>query len=45
MANPPGISGSFVGNRLLRKVTLRFLQVTVAIMLILISLALGAGWI
>ncbi|TVP53049.1 MAG: sulfite exporter TauE/SafE family protein, partial [Mongoliibacter sp.] len=26
-------------------VTLKFLQVTVAIMLILISVALGAGWI
>ncbi len=40
-----GIAGSFVGNRLLKKVTLRFLQVTVAIMLILLSLALGVGLI
>ena len=40
-----GIAGSYLGNRLLKKVTLRFLQVTIAIMLILISLALGAGLI
>ena len=38
-----GISGSYLGNRLLKKVTLGFLQITVAIMLIIISLALGAG--
>jgi len=40
-----GIAGAFLGNKLLKKVTLRFLQVTVAIMLIVISLALGAGLI
>ena len=40
-----GITGSFLGNKLLKKVTLHFLQVTVAIMLIMISLALGAGLI
>ncbi|MFI0431179.1 TSUP family transporter [Mariniflexile sp. HMF6888] len=40
-----GIAGSFLGNKLLKKVTLHFLQVTVAIMLIMISLALGAGLI
>lgn len=40
-----GIAGAFIGNRLLKKVTLRFIQVTVAVMLILISVALGAGWI
>lgn len=40
-----GIAGAFLGNKLLKKVTLRFLQVTVAIMLIIISLALGAGLI
>ncbi len=40
-----GIAGAYTGNKLLKKVTLRFLQVTVAIMLILISLALGAGLI
>ncbi len=38
-----GIAGAFIGNKLLKKVTLHFLQVTVAIMLILISIALGAG--
>lgn len=38
-----GISGSYVGNKILKKVTLRLLQVTVAILLILISIALGAG--
>ncbi|MDP2174718.1 MAG: sulfite exporter TauE/SafE family protein [Bacteroidota bacterium] len=40
-----GIAGAYLGNKLLKKVTLRFLQVTIAIMLIIISLALGAGLI
>ncbi|HMQ07365.1 MAG TPA: sulfite exporter TauE/SafE family protein [Saprospiraceae bacterium] len=40
-----GIAGAFIGNKLLKKVTLQFLQVTVAIMLIIISIALGAGLI
>jgi len=39
------ISGAYIGNKLLKKVTLKFLQATVAIMLILISIALGAGFI
>ncbi len=38
-----GIAGAYFGNKLLKKVTLRFLQVTIALLLILISLALGAG--
>lgn len=40
-----GIAGAYIGNKLLKKVTLRFLQVTIAIMLIIISLALGTGLI
>ena len=40
-----GIAGAYLGNKLLKKVTLRFLQVTIAVMLILISIALGAGLI
>lgn len=40
-----GIAGAYLGNKLLKKVTLRFLQVTIAIMLIIISIALGAGLI
>ena len=40
-----GIAGAYIGNKLLKKVTLRFLQVTIAIMLIIISLALAAGLI
>jgi len=39
------IVGAYIGNKLLKKITLRFLQVTIAIMLIIISLALGAGLI
>lgn len=39
------IAGAYIGNKLLKKVTLKFLQVTVAVMLIIISLALGAGLI
>ncbi len=37
------IAGAYLGNKLLKKVTLSFLQITVAIMLVLISVALGAG--
>lgn len=39
------IAGAYLGNKLLKKVTLGFLQRLVAIMLILISVALGAGLI
>lgn len=39
------IIGAYIGNKLLKKVTLKFLQITIAIMLILISLALGLGLI
>ncbi|MCH7401489.1 TSUP family transporter [Belliella kenyensis] len=45
IATLSGIAGAYLGNKLLKKVTLKFLQVTVALMLILISVALGAGWI
>ncbi len=37
------IAGAFTGKKLLKKVTLNFIQKLVAIMLILISLALGLG--
>ena len=40
-----GIAGAYIGNKLLKKVTLKFLQVTIAIMLIIVSLALGTGLI
>ena len=39
------IAGAYLGNLLLKKVTLRFLQVVVAILLIAISIALGTGLI
>ncbi len=39
------IVGAYIGNKLLKKVTLKFLQLAVAIMLVIISLALGAGLI
>ena len=42
-ATSAAILGAFIGNKLLKKVTLRFVQVLVAIMLFLIALALGAG--
>ncbi len=38
-------TGAFIGNRLLKKVTFRFLKITVAIFVILISIALGSGFI
>lgn len=37
------IFGAFIGNKLLKKITLRFVQVLVAMMLFLIAIALGAG--
>lgn len=40
-----GILGAYVGNRLLKKVTLKSVQQTVAVMLIIIAMALGAGLI
>lgn len=39
------ITGAFIGNKLLKKVTLKFIQVAVAVLLLVISLALGLGWI
>lgn len=39
------ITGSFIGNKLLKKITLSFIQKLVAIMLIVISLAIGSGLI
>ena len=39
------IAGAFLGNKLLKKVTIRSLQIIVAIMLIVVSIALGAGWV
>ncbi len=44
-ATAAAVAGAFFGNKLLKKVTLRFLQIIVAVMLILISIALGAGLI
>jgi len=44
IATLAGIAGAFIGNKLLKKVTLRFIQVTVAVLLIVISIGLGAGW-
>lgn len=37
------ITGAFLGNKLLKKVTFHFIQITVAVMLIFLSVALGAG--
>jgi uncharacterized protein len=37
------IAGAFIGNKLLKKITFRFIQVLVAIMLFLIAIGLGAG--
>lgn len=39
------IAGAVLGNRLLKKVTIAFVQYTVAILLLLISVALGTGLI
>src|SRR5690606_15430490 len=45
IATVSGISGSFLGNRLLEKVTIHFLKVMVAVLLIILSVALGSGWL
>lgn len=37
------IVGAYIGNKLLKKMTLRFVKVTVALLLILISIGLGSG--
>lgn len=42
-ATMAAIAGAFIGSKLLKKITLRFIQVLVAIMLFLIAVALGAG--
>ena len=39
------MTGAFIGNQLLKKVTITFLKFTVATFLILIGIALGLGWI
>ena len=45
LATLAAIIGAFIGNKLLKKVTLRFVQVLVAIMLFLIAIAMGVGMI
>lgn len=42
-ATMAAMTGAFLGSRLLKKITLRFIQVLVAVMLVIISVALGAG--
>lgn len=37
------IAGAFIGSKLLKKITLRFIQVLVAVMLVLVAILLGAG--
>ena len=37
------IVGAYIGNKLLKKVTLHFVKITVAILLILLSIGLGSG--
>lgn len=44
-ATASAIVGAYIGNKLLKKVTLRFIRVFVAVLLIFLSLALGAGLI
>lgn len=45
IATVSAIFGAYIGNRLFKKVTFKFLQQLIAILLIVISIALGAGWI
>lgn len=43
IATLSAIAGAYIGNKLLKKVTLHFMQILVAIMLIILSIALAAG--
>lgn len=43
IATLAAIAGAYIGNKLLKKITLHFVQITVAVMLMLLSVALGAG--
>ncbi len=43
IATISAILGAVIGNKLLKKVTLKFVQVTVAVLLILLSVSLGMG--
>jgi uncharacterized protein len=45
IATLSAVTGAYIGNILLKKVTLKFIQTFVAIMLIAISIALGAGMV
>lgn len=45
IATLAAICGAFLGNKLLKKVTLRNIQVTVAVLLLVLSLLLGLGWL
>ena len=42
-ATVAAIAGAFIGNKLLKKITLQFIQAVVAVMLVLISVLLGLG--
>jgi uncharacterized membrane protein YfcA len=43
IATLSAIAGAYIGNKLLKKVTLQFIQVTVAVMLLVISVLLATG--
>jgi len=45
IATLSAITGAFIGNKLIKKVTLKFIQTLVAVMLLVIAIALGAGFI
>lgn len=44
-ATVAAIAGAFIGNKLLKKVTMKFIQKLVAVMLVILSIALGSGLI
>lgn len=45
VATLSAITGAVIGNKLIKKVTLKFIQTLVAVMLLIIAIALGAGFI
>ena len=45
LATIAAVAGAYIGNKLLKKVTIKYIQILIAIMLIIVSLALGSGLI
>lgn len=43
IATLSAIAGAFLGNRLLKKITIHFVQLTIAVLLVIVAIGLGSG--